>query len=333
MSTTPRILIVKLSAFGDVIQTLPLLHSLRSAFPAGHIGWAIQEKFASLIVDHPLLSKLHILDSKSVSACLRLSVELRAHKYDIVLDAQGLLVSSFVALLSGAPRRIGYNWKRECSHLFLTEAVVEARDRAHMVDKIQRLAVQIPIPCVPFTHDLFLANRGAETYQLDRNLIHIGLVIGASVPSKTLSVNHWIDVARRVISSGYTPVLIGGIQELPVSALIEEACSVVNMVGKTPLTTLGHLLSCCSVVVSSDTGALHLAVAVGAPTVALFGVSDPVRTASNWGDAPSVLLDSGSNAATRNFRHEATSIVVDSIPTDTIISAITKLVRAGSTRE
>lgn len=299
----------------------------------GHIGWAIQAKFASLIVHHPLVSKLHVLDSKTLPACLRLSTELRAQKYDIVLDAQGLLVSSFVALLSGAPRRIGYNWKRECSHLFMTEAVVEARDRAHMVDKIQRLAGQIPIPCVRFTHDLFLANLGAETYNLDRNLIHIGLVIGASVPSKTLSVNHWIDVAHRVKSLGYTPVLIGGTQELPVSATIEAACSVVNMVGKTSLASLGHLLSCCSVVVSSDTGALHLAVAVGAPTVALFGVSDPVRTASNWGDAPSVILDSGPNAAARNFRHEATSIIVDSIPTDTIISAITQLVNVGSIGE
>jgi len=92
VSNVNRILIVKLSSFGDVVQTLPLLHGLRASFPSATIGWAVQKSFASLLHGHPYIDNLHVLASKKLRPCLQLGKELRNEKYDIVLDAQGLCV-------------------------------------------------------------------------------------------------------------------------------------------------------------------------------------------------------------------------------------------------
>ena len=93
VSNVNRILIVKLSSFGDVVQTLPLLHGLRASFPSATIGWAVQKSFAPLLHGHPCIDNLHVLDSKKLGPCFKLGEALRAAKYDIVLDAQGLFVS------------------------------------------------------------------------------------------------------------------------------------------------------------------------------------------------------------------------------------------------
>jgi heptosyltransferase-1 len=330
VSNVNRILIVKLSAFGDVVQTLPLLHGLRDSFPSATIGWAVQRTFASLLQGHPLIDNVHVLESKKLGPCLRLGRELRAASYDVVLDAQGLFVSALVARLSNAPTRIGYNWRREANHLFMTDSSVVATDRAHMVEKILRLGDSISARRIPYLKDDFLASRPTIVpTTVDRKRL-AALVVGASVASKTLSPEHWARLGDQLNEDGFTPVLIGGPHEQIVAAKIEQLTvnPVINLVAKTSFSELAGVLSNAAVVVSSDTGALHLAVAVGVPTVGLFGVTDPVRTGNNWGHAPSITLDAGGLAENRNFRDVPLDAkVVDDIPTQEIIEAVHKVAR------
>jgi ADP-heptose:LPS heptosyltransferase len=150
------------------------------------------------------------------------------------------------------------------------------------------------------------------------------------VASKTLSPEHWARLGDQLNEDGFTPVLIGGPHEQIVAAKIEQLTvnPVINLVAKTSFSELAGVLSNAAVVVSSDTGALHLAVAVGVPTVGLFGVTDPVRTGNNWGHAPSITLDAGGLAENRNFRDVPLDAkVVDDIPTQEIIEAVHKVAR------
>jgi heptosyltransferase-1 len=330
VSNVNRILIVKLSAFGDVVQTLPLLHGLRESFPSATIGWAVQRSFAPLLQGHPLIDNVHVLESKKLGPCIRLGSELRSASYDVVLDAQGLFVSSLVSRLSNAPRRIGYNWRREGNHLLMTDSSVKATDRTHMVEKILRLGDAIGARRIPFIKDDFLASRPTIVpADGDRNRV-AALVVGASVPSKTLSPEHWARVSSQLYADGFSSILIGGPQEYAVAVKIDQltAHPVTNLVGKTSFSELAGVLSHSDVVVSSDTGALHLAVAVGAPNVGLFGVTDPVRTGNNWGNAPHEVVDIDGSAENRNFRDFASDDkVVDAIPTADIIAAVHRVAR------
>lgn len=330
MSNVNRILIVKLSAFGDVVQTLPLLHGLRNSFPSATIGWAVQRTFASLLQGHPLIDNLHILESKKLGPCLKLGKELRNEKYDIVLDAQGLFVSALVGRLSNAPTRIGYNWRREANNIFMTDTSVIANDRAHMVEKILRLGDAVGAFRFPFVSDDYLASKPTSIDDAGEHRRVAALVVGASVATKTLSPEHWARIANQLFDDGFIPVLIGGTLEQSVSQKIQAltAVPVINLVAKTSFSELAGVLAKSAVVVSSDTGALHLAVAVGTPTVGLFGVTDPVGTGNRWGNAAYVTLDVGGSAENRNFRDiPADAKAVNEIPTSDIIEAVHKVAR------
>jgi ADP-heptose:LPS heptosyltransferase len=270
------------------------------------------------------------LASKKLGPCLKLGEELRAVNYDIVLDAQGLFVSALVARLSNAPIRIGYNWRREANNIFMTDTSVIATDRVHMVEKILRLGDAVGASRTPFLMDTFLASKPMSFEMTGDGKQLAAIVVGASVASKTLSQEHWALIADKLFRDGFTPVLIGGPQEQAVAEKIETIASnpVINLVAKTSFTELASVLANAAVVVSSDTGALHLAVAVGAPTVGLFGVTDPVRTGNNWGHAPFITLDAGGLADNRNFRDVAADAkVVDDIPSSDIIAAVHKIAR------
>jgi lipopolysaccharide heptosyltransferase I len=330
VSNVNRILIVKLSAFGDVVQTLPLLHGLRNSFPSATIGWAVQRTFASLLQGNPLIDNLHILESKKLGPCLKLGKELRNEKYDIVLDAQGLFVSALVGRLSNAPTRIGYNWRREANNIFMTDTSVIANDRAHMVEKILRLGDAVGASRFPFVSDDYLASKPTSIDDAGEHRRVAALVVGASVATKTLSPEHWARIANQLFDDGFIPVLIGGTLEQSVSQKIQAltAVPVINLVAKTSFSELAGVLAKSAVVVSSDTGALHLAVAVGTPTVGLFGVTDPVGTGNRWGNAAYVTLDVGGSAENRNFRDiPADAKAVNEIPTSDIIEAVHKVAR------
>jgi len=143
-----NILIVKLSAIGDVIHTLPSLAALRDLYPEAHITWVIEEAAADLITGHPHLSRVIVLRRKGWIRALRgiknfgrvsrevrqFLRELRDRPYDLVVDFHGLFKSALVVLLSGGKRKLGYDSMQELSGLFLNEKIPEDMDK-HAVDR------------------------------------------------------------------------------------------------------------------------------------------------------------------------------------------------------
>src|SRR5688572_20778817 len=130
--TTPprRILIIKPSALGDVVHTLPVLNLLRRRWPGAHIAWVVGGAFASLLDGHPQLDELIRFERKrfargwrdpgAAAGLFRFARDLRRGEFDLVLDLQGLLRSGWMTMRTRAPVRVGFSNARELAHLFYT---------------------------------------------------------------------------------------------------------------------------------------------------------------------------------------------------------------------
>jgi len=333
VSSPPRILIVKLSSFGDILHALSLVDVLRSGFPEATIDWVVRADLAHLVAGHPALNSIHSLPRKAWRDGIAMGRRLRDQHYDIVFDIQGLFYSGWLTWLTRAPRRIGFNTNREGNRCFLTDASTIGDDRAPMAVKILRTAERVGLFDNKVVAQTWLVDAGRDTMQqlLPRSLFKetaVGLVVGASTPVKTLSPERWASLALALRGAGCEPVLIGGKQERPLAESIVAEVPCIDMVGKTPLSVLPAIIAECGVVVGGDTGATHLAAALGVPVVGLYGATDPARSGADWGPGPSVILDGGDADSVRNFRH-APEGIIDRIPEERILDSVMAMRSVG----
>ena len=124
-----RILIVKSSSLGDVCNALPVADVIHQGRPNSYIGWAVKEPFRALIDVNPNVDTTFAFSRKDLWAAVKVGLETRKVKYEVALDMQSLFVSSLIARLSGARIRIGYDTRKEMSHLFLSHPVIGAATR------------------------------------------------------------------------------------------------------------------------------------------------------------------------------------------------------------
>ena len=150
-----RILLVKLSSFGDVLHALPTLEALRAAYPRAHITWLVEAAYAPLLSGHPALDEVWIaprlrpaefFSGSNPARLRRLVQQLRARPFDLVVDVQGLLKSAVWVALARSPRKVGYDKTRELSYLALTERVPPFDPEAHAVWRYLNLAHYLGAP-------------------------------------------------------------------------------------------------------------------------------------------------------------------------------------------
>jgi lipopolysaccharide heptosyltransferase I len=281
----PRILIVRLSALGDVVHGLPVACALRKAIPDAFLGWVVEGRNADLLHGHLALDEVIQAPRrwwKSPRAILALRRRLHERRFEIAIDLQCLTKSAVAAWLSGACRRIGKAGRhgRELSRWIHNE-LVEA-DGRHVIDHYLSLLKPLGIrsPNVEYN----LPERAADAYAVAQFLGSNGLdrrefaVLnpGAGWPSKIWPAERYGEVARGLAAShGLASVAVWGtpderpMAEAIVAASDGDACLA-------PATTILELAALCrraALFVGSDTGPMHLAVAVGAPTISLHGPS------------------------------------------------------------
>ena len=154
----PRILLVKLSSFGDVLHALPTLEALRAAYPLAHITWLVEAAYAPLLSGHPALDEVWIaprlrpaefFSGSNPARLRRLVQQLRTRPFDLVVDVQGLLKSAVWVALARSPRKVGYDKTRELSYLALTERVPPFDPEAHAVRRYLNLAHYLGAPPAP----------------------------------------------------------------------------------------------------------------------------------------------------------------------------------------
>ena len=305
-----NILIVKLSAIGDVIHTLPSLAALRRCYPQAHISWAVEEAAADLLADHPMLDRVLVSRRKrwirdlrrgaGRAAVLREIREfyrmLRDRPYDLVIDFHGLFKSAVLVWLSGGKRRLGFDSLQEGSGLVLNERIPEDMGK-HAVDRYldfpRHLGCATPPPEFPLglkdVHtERALALLAEKKIDTRRGFVAVSPI--AYWETKLWDEAKFAAVCDRIVRDlGLPVVFTGESPEGPIARIrsLMEAPSA-SAAGETTLRELAALYREASVLLTTDSGPMHLAAAVETPVVALFGPTSPERTGP-YGEGHAVI--------------------------------------------
>jgi heptosyltransferase-1 len=353
-----RLLIVRLSAMGDVIHTLPAVHALREAFPQAHIGWLIEERWAELLCAQgsarrgprsslrPLVDEVHAVNLKgwgkspfsiaTVQRAATLWNDVRDSRYDAAVDLQGALRSALLARLSGARVVYGAAEPREApAGLWYTRKVV-ARGR-HVIEQnlsvataLSEQAEEIAAPDISrdFPHDPQAEARigqRLEEYGVDDFAV---LNPGAGWGAKRWAVERYGEVARKLADQGVQSILNCGPGEEELVSAVEAASGGAVRAMSCTITELIALTRRARLFIGGDTGPLHLAAALRVPAVAIFGPTDPARNGP-YGTR-SVVLRSPESVTSHARRAEADE-GMSGIGSEAVVAAANKMLDGGAT--
>ena len=296
-----EILIVKLSAIGDVVHALAFLDVLHQNLPKAKIDWLVEKDAANIIEGHPAIRRVIISGRKSwwpklledrrfreVSGeILSFLRELRHYRYDCVIDLQGLLKSGVLAGISRGERKVGMSGAREGAWLFLKEPSVRVNYDQHAIDRYLEVAAKLG--CKWDRWDNRIPVSETHRQSLDHLLADHGFTGGnlmAINPMAKWKTKLWEPDLFAALGDRIPPefscriVFTGSQDDRPV---IENISSMMknrplNLAGRTGLKELACLYDRCQVLVTTDTGPMHIAAAMGCSVVALFGPTSPLRT-------------------------------------------------------
>jgi heptosyltransferase I len=346
-----RLLIVRLSAMGDVIHTLPAVAALRRALPDVHIGWVVEERWAELLCSHgvprcgergprrPLVDNLHVVNTKAwrralfsdrtwkeVLASIQ---EIRAQGYDAAIDFQGAIRSALIAKLSQARSIYGFAHPREHPATLLYTRQMETR-RPHVIQQNLELASafarhELPWARVDFPQDDLAAQQWQATIERRHISEYAILNPGAGWGAKRWPAERYGEVARFVAEKiGLKSLINYGPGEEQLACKVQNAsggaahpvtCSISELI---PLTRAARLF------VGGDTGPLHLAAAMGVPIVAIYGPTDPARNGP-FGTR-SVVLRSSESSTSHHRRNNPEAGMLQ-ITTDEVVAAALQLLK------
>ncbi|HTU91856.1 MAG TPA: glycosyltransferase family 9 protein [Gemmataceae bacterium] len=278
-----RIALLKPSALGDIIHSLPVLPALRRRYPNAHITWVINQVYAPLLCGHRDLNDVLPFDRRAshrgwaaaVRSWLGFLSELRRRRFDLVIDLQGLSRTAVMVAASGASRRVGLSTAREGATWTYTDVVpVDDFNAIHAVDRCWRIAEAFGVGDAPKEFHIPIpdeARRWAEatTRGYPRPWLTIGP--GARWMTKRWPPQHFAALARRAWDAfGGTVFFVGGHEETAAALAVRRRLSgpCRDLTGRTTLPQLAALLERADAMLANDTGPLHLAAALGRPIVA-----------------------------------------------------------------
>jgi len=296
-SSSARILIIRLTALGDVVYALPALAALRRHCPKAHVAWAVEEAAAGLLQGHPQLDELIVVPRKTwqkdarrgrllsvIGEMRRFRRQLRLARFDYAIDFQGNLRGAMVARASGARHTIGFAppCNRERAHLLLNRRIAvdpalhKLRRNLALLDELgvptAGAAGVIPEPdaAARSMADDILRQIGAGTRFA---LIHPGVSRFGSF--KQWPAENYAQLCAMLDAEGLRTVLSAGPGEEGLAAEIAERAGGAAVAKGLSLQALAHLMRQAAVVIGSDTGPIQMAWMAGTPTVALMGPKDP----------------------------------------------------------
>ncbi|MBX9877771.1 MAG: glycosyltransferase family 9 protein [Candidatus Obscuribacterales bacterium] len=302
-----KVLIIRLSAIGDTIHSLPVAAAIKRRIPEAQIGWVVEPMSAPLVTNNPAVDEVFVLPRKGwikklASPLNWASVAQEAHafwsdirnkNYDVVLDMQGLLKSALCTVASGAPKRIGFSHTREGAGLFLTDKVEVGNYFAldkHIVRVNLEIAsylfrtlglaptikdeeIEFPLPEIPET-----SRQKIDKLLTGQSNVAV-LLPGTTWTSKIWTSQKWIDLAGKLCEIRMPLILAGGPSEKKTNSAIADSLKsggiqVLDVTGETSLLDLIALYQKSRLVIGLDSGPMHLAAAVGMPkVVGIFGAT------------------------------------------------------------
>lgn len=293
-----KILIRATNWVGDAIMALPALRAVRNRFPHADIAILARPYVADIYREQGICNQLVVYDSQTKHAGIlgreRLAAELRGQKFDVALLLQNAFDAAWLVWRAGIPERIGY--ARDGRGFLLTKPIpvpktgeIPPHEKFYYLELLRRAGWidSVPDEYVITLNVSELRRRRAEEFLVQsgarRNSLRIAIGAGASYGSaKCWPPSRFAELANRLQSeSDADVILFGTASEAAVTRAISSELHrpPIDLTEKTSIADLPALLSHCHLFIGNDSGAMHVAAAVGLPVVAVFGPTDPYGTA------------------------------------------------------
>ena len=292
-----RVLFVLFGAIGDVTRALPLLNRVRCGYPRAQLIWAVEPLAAPLLEEHPALDgRIVFARQHGVRGFVSFLRAVRRQRFDLVLDLGRQLKSGVTALASGATLRIGFHRQnsREGNWCFQTETIGPQEHYSSKLQQYLRFADHLGLDEAPLEFGLAPSPRAQE--RVRELLQNVGrpfaaFILGSSCPSRRWFPERTSEVADALWKLyGYPPVLLGTTADRPFAMAVKSRtrASVRDLVGLTTLEDVVGVLDQAALAISPDSGAMHIAAALGTPVISLWGATSASRSAP-FGFADAVL--------------------------------------------
>ena len=344
-----KIMIVKTSAIGDVTHTLPALSAIRKRYPNACITWLVEEASAEILKGHIAIDRVLVCRRKkwirdlsnpllfgnTFNDIRRFIQALRDTEYDLVIDFQGLLKSAVWVFLSKGKQKVGFGQgmaHAELSYLFYNRKVPAVSMDHHAVERELMLLKAIGVPCqqIDFGFPVEHLHRQKvksllHSYNIWDNDHFIAINPMARWDTKLWENRKFARVADLVREKGFKICFTGGHNDFDEIEKIRSmmAHDSVNLAGKTSLKTLAALYEIADLLLTTDTGPMHIAAAIGTPVVAIFGPTSPMRTGP-FGDGH-VIVQTNSECAPCFKRVCPTRACMEEISVETVGEILDKM--------
>lgn len=306
------ILIIKMSSLGDVILASPTAKAIKEIEPKSFIGWLVEDRNYGVLRKNPFIDAIFIWD-RTFKGFIKILTNIRRYKWDLCLDLQGLFKSAIFSALSGAKKRLALERVEPGSHIFYTDSL----PNIHFLHAIENYLL-----CVYYTFFKYqnfdieflqkainwlrkkTGNMKPTIYldECDRAVAKeifvddsslIALCPGTTWASKKWLPKRWARVGDKLTEMGYKVVFLGAKADIPTVKEIRGFMKMqaIDLTGKTSLREAAGIMERARLVIAVDSGAMHLATAVGTPLIALFGPTDP-RMQGPYGTSHKVIYKS-----------------------------------------
>jgi lipopolysaccharide heptosyltransferase II len=284
MSAPPpqTVIIIRFSAMGDILLTTPAVDALKKALPQARLIYVTKAQFLPLLAHNPHLhAQIGIHPGESF---LHLVRSIQAYKPDVILDLHGKPRSAILRAWVGAPRVVAWTKRRWQDTLPVKMLLRTYRADMRLSDRFHVAAEHVVGSSLPkgrlqhfvSPEDRVRARDVMEQAGVDLGRPLVGMSPGAHWKTKRWPVEHFRDLARKMVQSGVQVMVTGSAAEASLGQTIAEAGShVKDLSGRLDIPLLGGAISLCSAFVANDSGPMHMARGLGVPTLAIFGSTDP----------------------------------------------------------
>ena len=335
MTRSLRVLIVRVGAMGDVLHGLPAVAALREALPDAFIGWAVEPKW-QILLGEPIVDRVHEVPTggwkkrpfsgETLREILALRRKLRAEKYDVCVDLQGSIRSAVIGKMSGADRFVGAAEPRErqAAWFYGQKVTVLARNVIDGACDLVGAGVGLTLKPARVAIPVRATWEGGEGF--------VFVVPGAGWGAKEWPLERYRELVKRLVERGFSVVINGQGATCGASASGERARSIAGEAGTVANIGLGELVELtrrAALVIGGDTGPVHLGAALGRPTVAIFGPTDPERNGPAFAGARVKVIR---NAASRNDykRRAGTEAGLARVTVEEVLGAALAIMGAGA---
>lgn len=337
----PHFLVVRLGSLGDIVHTFPAVAALRESFQAARVVWITQPRWKMLVESSGLAAEIETVETRSLSSVREAILRLRKSRWDAAIDYQGLWKSAALPFLGGVKLRIGFSWQtiREFGvPILYTERV--RTSKSHIAEQNGELSqragskrVAAPVTLQISEQDQAVLSRYLREHGVDRYIV---LSPGGGWRSKCWPAERFGALCRKIHESlGLRCVVNIGPGEEDLAAAVGAASGEARpLVYQGSLGQLMALLCGAVCIIGGDTGPLHLAVALGTKTIALFGPTDPARNGPYRGPEPTAadicrdIVLRAPNVRTTHKRGSAPDASMLAIDVDAVFDAVRRGVGA-----